>query len=285
MSERAAKVELLQLYQIRQGLQAMFNQKFYHGTYSRGGLTLAVDPEAQALLTNLGDFSDRAENDGFRGNTSIIKCNPSIEKFVQLSRSVMAGDLPYFFAIKTAASALSEGAFAQVCAIGVTKYGVVPDKLLTERTQLPHAWIFAARPEIASEQSRRQSWKFYHDKGYLDVNFREQDLRPRTLGMSDVQEAKEDKAPNSRYDVLGCLVDRWRGVIEIFKYLPHAESHDNAAGSYFESTTLCQVEAPDHLYPTVAILDGTEKGHVEIACSRFVRSREEAVLLFREIFA
>jgi hypothetical protein len=30
---------------------------------------------------------------------------------------------------------------------------------------------------------------------------------------------------------------------------------------------------------------GTEKGHVEIACSRFVRSREEAVLLFREIFA
>lgn len=85
-----------------------------------------------------------------------------------------------------------------------------------------------------------------------------------------------------------------------------------------ESVTGCQLESPDHFYPTVAVAEGTEDGHIEIAasyvirssplglfffiipegyistsrriprpvvCRRFVANRTQALMIWRELFA
>jgi hypothetical protein len=277
--ERAAKLDLTQLYQIRVALLAQFHQKFSHAPYAQARVKLSVDNDAHTLFYHFGSVNDHDEDDRLNNGSFVIKLNTQAEKFLQLKRSIKAGDLPYFFAIRTTAK--PGGRCPQIAYLGATRYGVVSERPLGEASQLRHSWLFNARSDVQS----RVVWRYYHDATYVDVGFKDVELSARFLGESD-GDAKADsdpRQPRTDSDIVGCLVDRAHGMIEFFCYTPHSDPQ-SAAGSLYFSQTPCVMECADVIYPTLALAEDSDEGVVEIAASRFVLNRSEAINVFRECF-
>ena len=282
-----------QLSAIRDALQHSLRQTFLSWPYSTGGNINLTFSRNKFFLRSIGSISDYWENDKFRGAASVLHFNPNLERMVQLSRVIMSADLPYFFAIRAVShevanadgedSHTSDAPYPRISAIGVSRYGVLPDREITDDINKIHTWMFSSKPDPVKKGS--YEWRFDHAEEYYNVRLQNYELVPRVCGQfEDDCKAPEDfKGRN--FDMIGCYVDRRVGIIKLISAAPSTDA-SNSPTSYYVSQNTCAIEADDGFFPTIAVADGTENnGVIDIGVARFVTGFEQAIDIFRELYA
>lgn len=193
-----------QLTAIRDALQATLDQNFLTTPYSSGGNLRLIVTKPLHYLASMGFVHDRLENDKFRGAASILHFNPHLEKLVQLSRVIMSADLPYFFCIKTASHAAMAGdtnnLMPHINAIGVSRYGVLPDRDLSDPINKQHTWMFSCHDETKKGSFE---WRFDHSDEYIHIRMQESALEPRICGSVDEDMKIDSDFQGADFDVVG----------------------------------------------------------------------------------